>query len=151
MDFIPREHQSAFGYRRVVSVYKRLYTFVTNLDRHTCEESLVATVREIRAIRHRDALRQGNEETEEFRQAGTSYTPCFLDGDTRPELQAKGICLLFQSTEKRTEKQKKGAGIPFKEHPDIQTAYGLPYSLRTIFAKTPSRMSHSPWPDGIIK
>ncbi|MDD3161788.1 MAG: transposase [Bacteroidales bacterium] len=130
-----------------------LYTFVTNRDQHGRDRSLVAVtagtrsedviqklacdaVQEIRVAHRWDALQQSNEEMEECKQAGKTYTPYrFPNGDTRPELLIRSRYLLFKSANKWTEIQKERANILFDEYPDIQIAYGLSHSLRMIFSK----------------
>lgn len=60
-----------------------------------------------------------------------------------------GAFLLFKLTNKWTEKQKERAKILFEEYPDIQLAYGLSHSLRTIFSKNTmkdaARLSMAQW------
>ena len=50
---------------------------------------------------------------------------------------------VVQVTDKWTGRQKHRAKILFEEYPNIKTAYVLCHSLRTIFAKTQSRMPYA--------
>lgn len=144
-----------------------LYTFVTNRDRHGRERSLVAVtagtrsedviqklacdaVRDIRVAHRWDALQQSNDEMDECKQAGKTYTPYrFPNGDTRPELLIRSRYLLFKSANKWTERQKERTNILFDEYSDIQIAYGLSHSLRMIFSKNTmkdaARLSMAQW------
>ena len=57
--------------------------------------------------------------------------------------------LLFKSSEKWTESQKKRAKILFREFPVLKDAYSLSHSLRMIFAKNTikdaARLSMAKW------
>lgn len=50
---------------------------------------------------------------------------------------------VVQVADKWTGRQKHRAKILFEEYPNIKTAYVLCHSLRTIFAKTQSRMPYA--------
>lgn len=134
--------------RRIVSIAfpkaKRV------IDRFHIQKLACDAVQEIRVAHRWDALQQSNEEMEECKQEGKTYTPYrFPNGDTRPELLIRSRYLLFKSADKWTERQKERANILFDEYPDIKTAYGLSHSLRMIFSKNTlkdaARLSMARW------
>lgn len=116
-----------------------------HIQREACE-----AVQEIR-IRHRwEAIELSNKELERCRKEGRRYEPeRFSNGDTRRELLARSIHLIFKSPDKWTPTQSQRAQILFREYPDIQKAYSLSHSLRMIFntAQTPdgARLKLAHW------
>ena len=53
----------------------------------------------------------------------TYHTPVFENGDSRKQLLARSIFLLFKKESLWTESQRIRAGILFREYPDIKTYY----------------------------
>lgn len=120
------------------------------IDRFHIQKLVCEAVQEIRIAHRWDALQQANDEMEECRQTGKTYSPHhFPNGDTRAELLARSRYLLFKSPEKWTERQKERAEVLFGEYPDIRRAYGLSHSLRMIFSKKTfkdaARLSMARW------
>ena len=58
------------------------------------------------------------------------------NGDTRAELLARSIYLLYKQREQWSESQAKRATILFKHYPDIEKAYNLTLMFRKWYAKT---------------
>ena len=58
------------------------------------------------------------------------------NGDTRSELLARSIYLLYKQKEQWSASQAKRANILFKYYPDIEKAYQLTLKFRNWYAKT---------------
>lgn len=64
------------------------------------------------------------------RACGKIYrAPVFENGDSRKQLLARSICLLYKKESLWTESQRVRAGILFREYPDIKKAYYLSMRL----------------------
>ena len=59
--------------------------------------------------------------------------PVFENGDSRKQLLARSICLLYKKESLWTESQRVRAGILFREYPDIKKAYYLSMRLGLIY------------------
>lgn len=120
------------------------------IDRFHIQKLACEAVQEIR-IKHRwNAIQQANDEMEDAKLKGEEYVPFrYSNGDTRRELLMRSRYLLFKSSDKWSERQKKRAAILFEEYPDLKTAYGLCHSLRMIFSKNfikdAARLSMARW------
>lgn len=120
------------------------------IDRFHIQKLACDAVQEMR-IKHRwDAIQEANDAMENAKLEGREYTPVrFENGDTRKELLARSRHLLFKSGEKWTATQRQRAEILFREYPDLEKAYGLSHSLRTIFSmnaiKNAARLSMARW------
>ena len=55
----------------------------------------------------------------------TYHAPVFENGDSRKQLLARSIYLLYKKESLWTESQRVRAGILFREYPDIKKAYYL--------------------------
>lgn len=126
------------------------------IDRFHIQKLACDAVQEIR-IKHRwDAIQEANDETENAKLEGKTYEPeRYANGDTKKELLARSRYLLFKSSDKWTESQKRRAEILFAEFPDLREAYGLCHSLRMIFTKNTikdaARLSMARWYDKVEK
>lgn len=120
------------------------------IDRFHIQKLACEAVQEIR-IKHRwNAIQQANDEMEDAKLKGENYVPFrYSNGDSRRELLMRSRYLLFKSSDKWSERQKKRAAILFEEYPDLKTAYGLCHSLRMIFSKSiikdAARLSMAKW------
>lgn len=120
------------------------------IDRFHIQKLACEAVQEIR-IKHRwNAIQQANDEIEDAKLKGENYVPFrYSNGDSRRELLMRSRYLLFKSSDKWSERQKKRAAILFEEYPDLKTAYGLCHSLRMIFSKSiikdAARLSMAKW------
>ena len=63
----------------------------------------------------------------------TYHAPVFENGDSRKQLLARSIYLLYKKESLWTESQRVRAGILFREYPDIKKAYCLFMRLRFIY------------------
>ena len=63
----------------------------------------------------------------------TYHTPVFENGDSRKQLLARSIFLLFKKESLWTESQRIRAGILFREYSDIKKAYYLSMKLGLIY------------------
>ena len=63
------------------------------------------------------------------RACGKVYRAPVFDGDSRIQLLARSICLLYKKESLWTESQRVRAGILFREYPDIKKAYYLSMRL----------------------
>lgn len=110
------------------------------IDRFHVQKLAYDAIQEIRIAHRWDAINKDNNAIFEAKEAGTVYkAPVFSNGDTEKQLLARSRYLLFKSREKWTSKQKKRAKILFKEFPDIEKAYSLTHSLRSIYSKTKTK------------
>ena len=151
-----------------------LYTFVTNREAHTREQSLIAVIagtksEDVISVLQRIDEHQRNAVEEVTLDLSESMRKIVriafpkasrvidrfhiqkLACDAVQELRIKlrSRYLLFKSAEKWTDRQKQRAAILFEEYPDIKTAYGLCHSLRMIFSKNTikdaARLSMARW------
>ena len=61
------------------------------------------------------------------------HAPVFENGDSRKQLLARSIYLLYKKESLWTESQRVRAGILFREYPDIKKAYYLSMRLGLIY------------------
>lgn len=109
-------------------------------DRFHVQKLALEALQNIR-IKHRwDALDQENEDVKKAREKGLKYQPVlFSNGDTRKQLLARSRYLLYKSPEKWTANQKSRAHILFTEYADIQQAFQLSQSLRSIYNRSKTK------------
>ena len=110
------------------------------IDRFHVQKLAYDAIQEMRIAHRWDAI---NEETNAIENAKLNkqkyVAPTFSNGDTRKQLLARSMYLLFVSGEKWTQKQKARAQILFDQYPDIKKAYSLTHSLRMIYSHTNSK------------
>lgn len=110
------------------------------IDRFHVQKLAYDAIQEMRIAHRWDAI---NEETNAIENAKLNkqkyVAPTFGNGDTRKQLLARSMYLLFVSGEKWTQKQKDRAQILFDQYPDIKKAYSLTHSLRMIYSHTKSK------------
>ena len=92
------------------------------IDRFHIQKLACEAVQEIR-IKHRwNAIQQANDKMEDAKLKGENYVPFrYSNGDSRRELLMRSRYLLFKSSDKWSERQKKRAAILFEEYPDLKT------------------------------
>lgn len=61
------------------------------------------------------------------------HAPVFENGDSRKQLLARSIYLLYKKETLWTESQRKRADILFREYPDIKKAYYMAMRLGLIY------------------
>ena len=120
------------------------------IDRFHIQKLACEAVQEIRIKYRWNTIQQANDEIEDAKLKGENYVPFrYSNGDSRRELLMRSRYLLFKSSDKWSERQKKRAAILFEEYPDLKTAYGLCHSLRMIFSKSiikdAARLSMAKW------
>ena len=132
-----------------------LYTFVTNREARTREQSLVAVVAGTKAEDVIAVLKRIDEErryaveevtldlSDSMRKIVRTAFPKasrVIDRFHIQKLACEAVQELrvkhrWDAIDKWTDRQKQRAAILFEEYPDIKTAYGLCHSLRMTFAK----------------
>lgn len=106
------------------------------IDRFHVQKLAYDALQEMRIAHRWDAINEETNAIENAKANGKKYAPETLsNGDTKKQLLARSRYLLFKSSDKWTEKQKKRATVLFELYPDIKQAYSLTHSLRMIFTK----------------
>ena len=103
-------------------ITKKSYPLASKIiDRFHVQKLAFDAVQEIR-IRHRwEAIGNENKAIQAAKKEQTKYYPQILgDGDTPKQLIARSRYLLFKSSSKWIESQKKRANVLFKQYPDIK-------------------------------
>lgn len=110
------------------------------IDRFHVQKLAYEAIQEMRIAHRWDAINEETNAIENAKLNGQKYVaPVFSNGDTRKQLLARSMYLLFVSGEKWTQKQKARAEILFDQYPDIKKAYSLTHSLRMIYSHTNSK------------
>ncbi|MFY9153053.1 MAG: transposase [Prolixibacteraceae bacterium] len=110
------------------------------IDRFHVQKLAYEAIKEMRIAYRWDAINEETNAIENAKLNNQKYVaPTFSNGDTRKQLLARSMYLLFVSGEKWTQKQKARAQILFDQYPDIKKAYSLTHSLRMIYPHTNSK------------
>lgn len=81
-------------------------------------------VQEMKVKARREALDEESIQIAHARACGKIYhAPVFENGDSREQLLARSIYLLYKKESLWTESQRARAAILFREYPDIKKAY----------------------------
>jgi len=122
-------------------IVKRCFTKASLvIDRFHVQKLAYEAIQEMRIAHRWDAINEETNAIENTKLNGQKYVaPVFSNGDTRKQLLARSMYLLFISGEKWTPKQKARAEILFDQYPDIKKAYSLTHSLRMIYSHTSSK------------
>lgn len=120
------------------------------IDRFHIQKLACDALQEMRIAHRWDAIQADTDAREEAKAMGDAYTPVILsNGDTHKQLLARSRYLLFKSSDKWTESQRRRAAVLFETYPDLKEAYSLTHSLRMIFsknsAKDAARLSLARW------
>jgi len=109
-------------------------------DRFHVQRLCSEAVQHIR-IQHRwQAIEEENEHVKEAKKKGEKYYPIVLaNGDTKKQLLARSRYLLFKTENQWTETQRKRARLLFEFYPDVEKAYHISLSLRSIYEHARSR------------
>lgn len=103
-------------------------------DRFHVQKLAIEALQELRIKYRWNAIDQENELIKQAKGTNKAFTPqLFANGDSRKQLLARSRYLLYKSSEKWTNSQKKRATILFTEYPEIEKAYKLVNGLRNIF------------------
>lgn len=113
-------------------------------DRFHVQRLCSEAVQHIR-IQHRwKAIDEENQQAKEAKENGEKYYPQILtNGDTKKQLLARSRHLLFKTDNKWTETQRQRAQLLFELYPDIEEAYHLSLSLRSVYESARSRQHAS--------
>lgn len=107
------------------------------VDRFHVQKLVMECVQALR-ITERQKLLTARREARKNKQRMPVECP-YENGDTPRELLARSRYLLFKPQSSWTERQRERAGILFREHPDMQTAYELSQQLKGLYDKSMSR------------
>lgn len=135
-------------------IVKRCFTQASLvIDRFHVQKLAYDALQEIRIAHRWEAINEETNAIENARLNNEKYVaPTFANGDTKKQLLARSMYLLFKSAEKWTEKQKQRVQILFGQYPDLKKAYWLTHSLRMIFAHTQQtkELPTLNWQDGTM-
>ena len=103
-------------------------------DRFHVQKLAYEAVQEMRVKARWEALDEESIQMAHARACGKIYhAPVFENGDSRKQLLARGIYLLYKKESLWTESQRVRAEILFREYPDIKKAYYLSMRLGLIY------------------
>lgn len=103
-------------------------------DRFHVQKLAYEAVQEMRVKARWEALDEESIQIAHAKACGRMYhAPMFSNGDTRKQLLARSIYLLYKKESLWTQPQRERADILFKEYPDIKKAYYLAMRLGLIY------------------
>lgn len=103
-------------------------------DRFHVQKLAYEAVQEMRVKARWEALDEESIQIAHARACGKIYhAPVFENGDSRKQLLARSIYLLYKKESLWTESQRVRAAILFREYPDIKKAYYLSMRLGLIY------------------
>ena len=103
-------------------------------DRFHVQKLAYEAVQEMRVKARWEALDEKSIQMAHARACGKIYhAPVFENGDSRKQLLARSIYLLYKKESLWTESQRTRAGILFREYPNIKKAYYLSMRLGLIY------------------
>ena len=103
-------------------------------DRFHVQKLAYEAVPEMRVKARWEALDEESIQIAHARACGKIYhAPVFENGDSRKQLLARSIYLLYKKESLWTESQRARAAILFREYPDIKKAYYLSMRLGLIY------------------
>ena len=103
-------------------------------DRFHVQKLADEAVQEMRVKARWEALDEESIQIAHARACGKIYhAPVFENGDSRKQLLARSIYLLYKKESLWTESQRARAAILFREYPDIKKAYYLSMRLGLIY------------------
>ena len=103
-------------------------------DRFHVQKLAYEAVQDMRVKARWEALDEESIQIAHAKACGKIYhAPVFENGDSRKQLLARSIYLLYKKESLWTESQRVRAGIPFREYPDIEKAYYLSMRLGLIY------------------
>lgn len=107
-------------------------TLVT--DRFHVQQLVTEALQELRVAFRKTAINAENVARKAARVAGTIFVPTVhANGDTDRQLLARSRYLLFKPTGQWTDSQRQRAGILFRSHPILRTAYDLSMMFRGCY------------------
>ena len=106
-------------------------------DRFHVQKLAYEAVQEMRVKARWEALDEESIQMAHARACGKIYhAPVFENGDSRKQLLARSIYLLYKKESLWTESQRMRAAILFREYPDIKKAYYLLLFLDNLLSIT---------------
>lgn len=103
-------------------------------DRFHVQKLAYEAVQEMRVKARWEALDEESIQIAYAKACGKAYhAPVFENGDTRKQLLARSIYLLYKKESLWTESQRRRAEILFREYPDIKKGYYLAMRLGLIY------------------
>ena len=103
-------------------------------DRFHVQKLAYEAVQDMRVKARWEALDEESIQIAHAKACGKIYhAPVFENGDSRKQLLARSIYLLYKKESLWTESQRVRAGILFREYPDIEKAYYLSMRLGLIY------------------
>ena len=103
-------------------------------DRFHVQKLAYEAVQDMRVKARWEALDEESVQIAYAKACGKTYhAPVFENGDSRKQLLARSIYLLYKKESLWTESQRVRAGILFREYPDIKKAYYLSMRLGLIY------------------
>ena len=103
-------------------------------DRFHVQKLAYEAVQDMRVKARWEALDEESIQIAHAKACGKIYhAPVFENGDSRKQLLARSIYLLYKKESLWTESQRVRAGILFREYPDIEKAYHLSMRLGLIY------------------
>ena len=103
-------------------------------DRFHVQKLAYEAVQDMRVKARWEALDEESLQIAHAKACGRIYhAPVFENGDTRKQLLARSIYLLYKKESLWSASQKRRAAILFREYPDIKKAYYLSMRLGLIF------------------
>ena len=103
-------------------------------DRFHVQKLAYEAVQDMRVKARWEALDEESVQIAYAKACGKTYhAPVFENGDSRKQLLARSIYLLYKKESLWTESQRVRAGILFREYPDIKKAYCLSMRLGLIY------------------
>lgn len=103
-------------------------------DRFHVQKLAYEAVQEMRVKARWEALDEESIQIAYAKACGKMYhAPVFANGDTRKQLLARSIYLLYKKESLWTQSQRIGVEILFKEYPDIKKGYYMAMRLGSIY------------------
>lgn len=103
-------------------------------DRFHVQKLAYEAVQEMRVKACWEALDEESTQIAYAKACGRIYhAPVFSNGDTRKQLLARSIYLLYKKESLWTQSQRERADILFKEYPEIKKGYYLAMRLGLIY------------------
>jgi len=104
------------------------------IDRFHAQQLVSEAVQEIRINFRREAIKEENENIKKARLEKRKYYPTtFENGDTKKQLLARSMHLLFKPQSRWTDQQCERSKILFQEFPEIKKAYDISMLFRSFY------------------
>jgi transposase len=108
-------------------------------DRFHVQQLVSEAVQEIRVAARKEAITEENAAIKRAREEKKRYAPIlYTNGDTKKQLLARSVYLLFKTDGKWGERQQERALILFREFPELKQAYDLSMSFRFVYENAAS-------------